>query len=110
MAVGNVHRPGLGGAGGPRARSPQWWRYVEKVEELEKGGADGIGALRRFTWTSRLPYRLAFNMRTTALARPRRMEGLAEGDLAGSGRWNLSEENGVATVRYEWTVTTGKAG
>jgi uncharacterized protein YndB with AHSA1/START domain len=34
---------------------PRWWRYVEAVVELEKGDAQGIGALRRYTWSSRLP-------------------------------------------------------
>jgi hypothetical protein len=34
---------------------PRWWRYVQAVRELEPGDAHGIGALRRFTWSSRLP-------------------------------------------------------
>lgn len=88
---------------------PSWWRYVHSVEELEPGDADGVGALRRFTWTSRLPYRLAFDMRSTVVKRPERMEGVASGDLDGSGRWRLRAEGRTTTVRYEWTVTTGRS-
>ena len=31
---------------------PQWWRYVLGVVELDRGDANGIGALRRYTWSS----------------------------------------------------------
>src|SRR5689334_10514971 len=49
---------------------PRWWRYVETVDLLAAGDAEGIGAVRRYVWSSRLPYRLAFDMTTTALERP----------------------------------------
>jgi len=68
---------------------PRWWRYVIAVVEIEKGDAQGVGSLRRYTWSSRLPYRLSFNMRTTAVTRPTLMEGIASGDLDGNGRWRL---------------------
>ena len=87
---------------------PRWWRYVEAVVLLQPGNADGIGAVRRYTWSSRLPYRLSFEMETTALAKPYRIEGVAWGDLAGTGRWDLAVEDGHARVRYTWRVTTGK--
>ncbi len=88
---------------------PRWWRYVIAVAELEKGDADGVGALRRYTWSSRLPYRLSFAMRTTVVERPSRMEGIASGDLDGSGRWRLEAIGNTTRVRYEWTVAVGKA-
>ena len=87
---------------------PRWWRYVEAVVELEKGDAQGIGALRRYTWSSRLPYRLSFEMRTTALARPTSIEGVATGDLSGTGCWQLRDFGKTTRVQYTWTVTTGK--
>ena len=43
---------------------PRWWPGVEKVELLERGSDGDVGTLRRFTWKSRLPYRLAFDMRS----------------------------------------------
>jgi uncharacterized protein YndB with AHSA1/START domain len=87
---------------------PRWWRYVEAVALVRKGDAEGIGAVHRYTWGSRLPYRLSFDMETTALARPHRIEAVARGDLAGTGRWDLIAEDRNARVRYTWRVTTGK--
>jgi uncharacterized protein YndB with AHSA1/START domain len=87
---------------------PRWWRYVEEVVELEKGDAQGIGAVRCYTWSSRLPYRLSLQMRTTTLARPTFIEGVATGDLNGTGRWHLQEVGNTTCVKYEWMVTTGK--
>ncbi len=88
---------------------PRWWRFLEAVTVLEKGDAAGVGALRRYTWTSRLPYRLSFEMRTTAVERPAFIEGVAAGELRGTGRWRLATIDGVCRVRYEWTVATEKA-
>ena len=82
---------------------PRWWRYVRRVEELTKGDADGCGALRRYTWSSRLPYRLSFAMRVTRVERPSSLEGVAEGDLSGTGCWHLAPEAGTTRVRYDWT-------
>ena len=88
---------------------PRWWKYVHDVVELEKGDAQGIGTLRRYTWSSRLPYRLSFEMRTTALERPTFIEGVAAGDLIGTGRWRLDSLGDNSThVQYEWTVVPGK--
>ncbi len=87
---------------------PRWWRYVQAVLVLEKGDAQGVGALRRYTWSSRLPYRLTFEMRTTALARPSFIEGIAVGELNGTGRWDLRPADNGSRVRYAWTVTTAR--
>lgn len=87
---------------------PRWWRFVEAVVELEKGDAGGLGAVRRYTWSSRLPYRLSFEMRTTALERPTFLEGVAAGDLNGVGRWQLRPIEDTCRVQYKWTVSTGK--
>ncbi|HEX6137543.1 MAG TPA: SRPBCC family protein [Casimicrobiaceae bacterium] len=87
---------------------PRWWRYVQSVERLRDGDAQGIGAVRRYTWSSRLPYRLTFDMTTTAMTRPTYIEGVARGELRGVGRWRLGSTGRHAHVEYEWTVTTGK--
>lgn len=87
---------------------PRWWRFVHAVEELEKGDADGLGALRKYTWSSKLPYRLGFAMRVTKVTRPTCLEGVAVGDLAGSGCWRLAAEGATTDVRYDWTVVTTK--
>jgi uncharacterized protein YndB with AHSA1/START domain len=88
---------------------PRWWRYVQAVVELEKGDAEGLGALRRYVWSSCLPYRLSFDMRTTRVNRPFLIEGVAAGDLNGNGLWELQDVgDGTTRVRYTWTVTTDK--
>src|SRR5438128_10836051 len=53
---------------------PRWWSYVIAVEDLLPGDGDGLGALRRYTWASRLPYRLSFQMRVSAVERPTLLE------------------------------------
>ncbi|HEX4964735.1 MAG TPA: SRPBCC family protein [Thermoanaerobaculia bacterium] len=88
---------------------PHWWPGVEKVELLEPGSESGAGSLRRFTWKSKLPYRLAFDMRTTRVDRPHRLEGNAEGELQGTGIWQLTPDGDWTHVRYDWQVVTTKA-
>jgi len=87
---------------------PSWWRYVESATRIARGDAQGIGAIWRYTWTSRLPYRLTFDMTTTASERPHRLEGAASGELSGIGRWRLAREGDASRVRYDWIVTTTK--
>jgi hypothetical protein len=87
---------------------PQWWRGAESVEELDAGDADGIGSVRRYTWKSRLPYRLAFDARATTIEPMALLEATVSGDLEGHGRWLFSREDGISVVRYEWYVDTTK--
>jgi uncharacterized protein YndB with AHSA1/START domain len=87
-------------------RWPEWWRGVEKVELLEPGNGDRVGELSRYTWKSKLPYRLEFDMRTTRVEQPFLVEGTATGELAGEGRWRLFEARGQTAVTYEWNVHT----
>jgi hypothetical protein len=54
---------------------PAWWRGVLKVEQLQEGGAARVGGVSRFTWKSRLPYLLTFEMETTRVETPRPSTG-----------------------------------
>ena len=63
-------------------------------------------AIRRYTWASRLPYQLSFQMRTTRVDRPHRLEGEAIGELTGTGCWTLTESGSATFVRYDWEVAT----
>ena len=87
-------------------RWPSWWHGVESVVELEPGDEEGVGSLGRYVWKSRLPYRLTFDTRVTRVERPCYLEGEATGELAGTGRWRLFEQDGVTAVVYEWDVRT----
>lgn len=89
-------------------RWPEWWPGVEKVEEVEPGDESGVGNLRRYTWKSKLPYRLVFEMRTTRVERPSVLEGAAVGELDGTGRWTLTAIPEGTEVRYDWKVRTTK--
>jgi uncharacterized protein YndB with AHSA1/START domain len=75
-------------------RWPRWWRGVENVVELEPAGEDGTAQLARYTWKSRLPYELEFEMRTTRVERPHALEGEASGELEGKGRGACSSATG----------------
>ena len=88
---------------------PLWWRGVTHVEEIAPGDADGVGNLRRYTFCSLLPYALTFDMRTTRIEVPRRLDGEASGELVGVGRWELTPSNAGVVVRYEWEVGTSRA-
>jgi uncharacterized protein YndB with AHSA1/START domain len=88
---------------------PRWWRGVVQAQKLVDGGEDGVGQVSRYRWRSRLPYDLDFEMTTTRVSRPHLIEGQAEGELTGTGRWRLFEEDGptpVTAVVYEWSVST----
>lgn len=87
---------------------PSWWRYARSVVPLRPGDARGVGAVRRYTWSSRLPYRLVFEMTTTEIARPAFLSGTATGELNGTGCWRLAAAAGVSHVEYAWLVTPGK--
>jgi uncharacterized protein YndB with AHSA1/START domain len=96
-------------------RWPDWWRGVVASERLAEGDDSGVGQVGRYTWRSKLPYDLEFEMTTTRVDKPHLLEGEADGELAGIGRWRLFEENGgaagdgpVTVVVYEWNVHTTK--
>jgi hypothetical protein len=83
---------------------PEWWRAVARVELLEAGDAEGVGALRRMTWRTALPYSLTFEMRTVRIEPMSVIEGRAEGELAGVGCWTLDGDSDTTRVRYDWRV------
>jgi hypothetical protein len=87
---------------------PTWWKGVESVEEIRKGDESGVGSVHRYTWKSKLPYRLSFEMETVRVEPPVLMEGIASGELAGRGLWQLSSAGSETIARYDWKVETTK--
>jgi hypothetical protein len=87
---------------------PEWWRGVQRVEELDGGDADRVGSSYRIAWRSRIPYELEFVFTVSKVDAPCCMEGNAVGDLEGHGRWLLFERDGVTAVVYDWNVSTSK--
>ena len=80
-----------------------------RVDELDPGDEDRLGSRYEIEWRSRLPYPVRFRFRTDRVERPALMEGRADGELAGTGRWRLFEQDGVTAVLYEWNVQTTRA-
>jgi uncharacterized protein YndB with AHSA1/START domain len=89
-------------------RWPEWWDSVRRVVELSPGDENGVGNVRRYSWRSRLPYPLIFEVQVTRVERPSVLEGLSRGELVGRGTWNLSTAGSVTTVRNTWEVQTTK--
>jgi uncharacterized protein YndB with AHSA1/START domain len=87
---------------------PSWWRAIEKVDVLTPGDADGVGAVRRLTWKTALPYSLSFDMRVTKIEPMSRIEAEASGELDGTGIWTLQDDGGGTSVRYDWQVRVTK--
>ena len=46
---------------------PAWLRGVKRVDKLEHGNGDGIGALYRHEWRSVIPYPVRFQTRITGI-------------------------------------------
>lgn len=88
---------------------PIWWRGVEQVQ-LRSAGHDelGVGAIRHYTFRSRLPYRLSFAMQTTSIVPMSLIEGHASGELEGCGVWRLRYSDRLTHVRYDWHVVANK--
>lgn len=85
---------------------PGWWPGLVDVQSLEAGDDRGIGRTQRFVWKSRLGYRLRFDICITRVHEPCLIEGVAGGDVAGIGRWQLDEGKAGTRVRYTWQVRT----
>ncbi|MEW5961845.1 MAG: polyketide cyclase, partial [Chloroflexota bacterium] len=55
-----------------------------------------------------LPYRLTFDMQTTRIEPLLALEGIASGELEGTGRWRFSTDGPLTIVHYDWQVHTTK--
>lgn len=85
-----------------------WWKGVVNVVELEQGNENGIDSIRRYTWKSKLPYTLSFDMRLTECEYCKKLSGIAFGELEGNGTWIFKEKDGITVVTYYWNIVTNK--
>jgi Polyketide cyclase / dehydrase and lipid transport len=88
-------------------RWPSWWPYVVHVQESVRGENGGLGNVRRYTWRTRLPYRLSFDAKTTHIERLCLLEGIVDGELQGRGRWRFYRQDDIIAIRYDWEVNVG---
>lgn len=89
-------------------RWPDWWPTVRRVELLDPGDENGIGAIRRLTWSTALPYHITFETTTVKVEPMVLIEARARGELDGIGRWTLTPAADGCLVRYDWIVTVTK--
>jgi hypothetical protein len=87
---------------------PRWWPYVRRVQTLRDGDADGIGAVRRIEWATRLPYEIVIEVEAVESVRHRRLRGRSRGQLDGEGIWLLRAGEGITEVTYVWRVQVAK--
>jgi uncharacterized protein YndB with AHSA1/START domain len=83
---------------------PQWWKGMSDVRLLEQGDSSGMGAYRRITWKGVLPARFIFNMRTVKVQPRALIESIADGQLTGVGRWQLTRAGAGTQVQHDWIV------
>lgn len=83
---------------------PRWWPFVDTVELLHPGDDNGVGAVRRLVWRTRLPYRIRLEVETVAVDPERALRVLAQGDAAGEGVWKLADAGAGTRVEYEWCI------
>jgi len=88
----------------------RWWPSVWlRAEEINRGGADGVGRRVRFHSRGWLPYTLRWTAETAAVSRPTRIAIRASGDFEGSGEWTIhAVDASHAEAAYVWTITAGK--
>ena len=70
---------------------------------------NGVGTRHRYTWKSKLPYRLIFRDGDDPSRASSSPGGRAEGELQGTGCWTFAAAEGITTVRYDWNVQTTQA-
>ncbi len=87
---------------------PRWWPHVHHVRMLRDGGADGMGAVWRIDWSTRLPYRVVIDVENVESVRHQRIRGRSRGLLDGEGLWLLRAGPGVTDITYVWRVTLGR--
>jgi hypothetical protein len=88
---------------------PRWWPAVYlRAEELEAGGADGVGRRLRVHTKGWLPYKLDWEFRVTDARRPLGFAIVAVGDLAGRGEWTLTPDGSWTAVAYDWRIRAEK--
>ncbi len=83
-----------------------WWKGQSPVETIEKGDAQGVGAVTKFCTKGILPYRLVYTGTVREIIPLQKIMGTTCGQLEGTGIWLFESNSGVSTVSYRWTVKT----
>ena len=94
---------------GDGASLPRWWPSVYLgVEQVEKGGRDGLGAVLDLYTKGWLPYTLRWTLRITEPITDTGFALEAVGDLLGTGRWAFEPDGPDVKITYDWRVSARK--
>jgi hypothetical protein len=85
---------------------PSWWSSIVQARRIAAGDPSGIGETVELAFRTRLPYQLRFRMTTTRVVPPHELDGRADGELRGTGRWRLASDGERTQVTYYWDVET----
>jgi len=88
---------------------PAWWKGMLAVRLLEQGDGSGTGAYRRITWRGVLS-RITYNLRTVKIQPRALIESVADGQLTGVGRWQLTRAGAGTEVQHDWIVNVALPG
>lgn len=91
-----------------KERWPEWWPYLEKVEQLQLGDANGVGNVCRYYWRTCLPYRLIVELTITELIPFQVIRYNATGDLQGHGACLLKTDSKQTWLQFDWNVHTNR--
>ncbi len=86
----------------------KWWISVS-TQQLKKGSCDnGVGAIYKTKFKTKLPYDFTFTSELVNIESPHLLELKVFGELEGKGTWHLSQKGSVTHVHYTWQVNTKK--
>jgi hypothetical protein len=90
-------------------RWPDAWRWLASVDLLDGATPPlSVGDRCRYAFRTALPYTLSFVTEVTEVVPPTLLVAEASGELAGTGRWELTSVEGGTALRYTWLVETTK--
>ena len=81
---------------------PEWWKPV--YIDVESAGAPAVGKVSRQHFKGRLPYHLHTQSTLTRMEAPHVLEADVVGDLAGRGKWTLTD-----AARRRTSASTGRS-
>ncbi|WP_210544777.1 SRPBCC family protein [Rhodoferax sp. PAMC 29310] len=88
-------------------RWPDWWVGAQYVKQTVVSSGNGINNVRRYAWQGELPYAV-FDGCATRIERLVAIEGRAQGDLDGIGRWHFFQRGAHSELHYEWHVHSSR--
>ncbi|HEY5846940.1 MAG TPA: SRPBCC family protein [Microlunatus sp.] len=84
---------------------PEWWPSARSLTLVEPGSERGVGAVWRFVFQTRLPYRMRFDATFVGIEEFVVVEAEVAGRFEGAGRWVVTAIPGGTLLRFDWTVT-----